>query len=294
MDKYKKLENILSLVEQKLTAIENDKAVREKEATAVQQTTLKANEKLATENKYLTEYTIELKRKLSDLHNDYDDYVKQSNSMCQAEIDRRCEPLHLEIQKLRNEIMHSRAIIDQLQNDRNKQNHEFIEYEKLAAEKIAVISKDNEELRAYIARISLNSKQMEPIFSDDHYVHAFKQLNDMIEVWVVKHWKKNTRQSWHSTSHERMLQGIAEFGPTGNEAAESLRSQLLPLFAGRPGPVRIRIPLIRHLLAAFLFDQIFEPFAIGLDSQVSNKLSFIEDDLFSQGIPIACETYRRS
>ena len=284
----------LSATQNKLSAIMSDQAVREKEAAAANQATFKANEKLTAENKSLTEYTMELKTKLCDLHNDYDQYVEQSSSALQAEVDKRCLPLQNETAKLRHSLRNLEEECCRLASEYQRQGREFSSSKIKAAEKIAVISKDNEELRAYIGRISSNSKQMEPVFSDDHYVLAFKQLNDMIELWIVKHWKKNTRQNWHPTSHERNLQGIADFGPTGREAAELLRSQLLPLYANKPSPVRIRIPLIRHIFAAFLFDQILEPFAIGLDSQVSHTLSIIEDDLFSQGIPIAYEAYHRS
>jgi hypothetical protein len=280
--------------ERELKKIMNDQAVREKEAAAANQAIFKANEKLTTENKSLTEYTMELKRKLSDLHNDYDQYVKQSSSALQAEVDKRCLPLQNETVKLRHSLENLEEEFKRLASEYQRQGREFSSGKIKATERIAAISKDNDELRAYIGRISLNAKHMEPIFSDDHYVLAFKQLNDMIELWIVKHWKKNTKQNWHPTSHERNLQGIADFGPTGREAAESLRSQLLPFYAKKQSPVRIRIPLIRHIFAAFLFDQIFEPFAIGLDSQVSHTLSIIEDDLFNQGIPIACEAYHRS
>lgn len=49
---------------------------------------------------------------------------------------------------------------------------------------------------------------------------------------------------------------------------------------------RHRIQLIRNIIAGFLFDQIFEPLAVGLSPEVSKALACIENDILRRGSAI--------
>jgi hypothetical protein len=149
-------------------------------------------------------------------------------------------------------------------------------------EKCLALEKDNEELRAYIA--TMRSAQG-PIHDDGYYVQGIERLNYQIQSWVVKMTKSvsNTQISYYNA--ESILKGLEELGDNGEETLDMLRSGNTSLQKLYSQP-RTRIALVRHVIALFFFDRIFDPFAFGLDEDKSELLWDIQDGIFSQGFPL--------
>jgi hypothetical protein len=281
-------------LEQKSAA---DQQVLEQKHAVAQEALIKANERLITENKDLTEYTLDLKKKLSALENDYDDYVKQTTSLRQADADARWNELKKENSKLRDVLKHQKDHIAKLtevcerQQEQEARSHVLEQAhevflkkakrnEQIKDEMIAAVSRDNEALRDIIVRKS-RKEVSEPIHHDDYYVEQFEDLNNAIKNWAAKNSKANAKQTLNLANQTIILELIADLGPTAKKSAELLQPQLSVLYQNW----RTRMPLIRHIFAIFLWEQILGPFAVGLDLQASRNLLFIEDDLFSQGNP---------
>ena len=123
------------------------------------------------------------------------------------------------------------------------------------------------------------SKVQEPLRGDDHYIKLFDDLKNDIDSWVASLSKKNASATLRPGVPKTILVKLGALGEHGHYTAEFLRPLLLQLHGGR----KTRIPLIRHVLALFLFDQIFEPFAFGLTRDSSKNMKDIEDRLFKQG-----------
>lgn len=149
------------------------------------------------------------------------------------------------------------------------------------AQKIAAIEKNNIGLRQLISR---TSKVQEPLRGEDYYIQCFEDLKNDIESWVVTYSKKNANATLTPPVPNLVLGKINTLGDHGQHIAEYLRLQiphlkLLQVYNSK----KTRIPLIRHVIALFLFDQIFEPFAFGLTRDSSDRIKDIEDRLFKQG-----------
>ena len=188
----------------------------------------------------------------------------------------KCKPLKEENAKLRELVQDLEARISTSQAECEER---ICQREKVVAESMAGILKDNNELRRYIETRKVPSR---PNHLDDYYIQQFDDLDHTIQSWAHKHSKQNSNVTLTSAEQIKILEQIAVFGPMGKKSAELLRPQFLTLYT----KLKTCRTLVRHIFAVFLFDQIFDPFALGLDNQVSNHLVFIEDNLFNQGNPI--------
>jgi len=76
------------------------------------------------------------------------------------------------------------------------------------------------------------------------------------------------------------LKYLAASGPCGKQSSDFLNREFKGLYSN----TRSRIPLLRHVCAVILYDEIFEPFAAGLASPVSAVLKWMEEDMLLNGI----------
>lgn len=181
--------------------------------------------------------------------------------------------------------------LQKIQNDFSSFQHNSMEeinqlrgFIKSEQQKSAAIEKNNSDLRRLIGRMS---KVQEPLRGEDHYVKLFDDLKNDIDSWVASHSKKNANATLRPQVPKTILAKLDALGEHGKYTAEFLRlPNLLQLHSGK----KTRIPLIRHVLALFLFDQIFEPFAFGLTRDSSQNMKDIEDQLFKQGTSLLSTT----
>lgn len=126
-----------------------------------------------------------------------------------------------------------------------------------------LLEKDNEELRAYIA--TMRSSQG-PVHDDGYYVQATDRLNSQIQSWVRNHPRIFSHPYISHEKAREVFKILETLGENGEESLEYLRSgnsSLQILYKQS----RSRIAIIRHIIALFLFQRIFHPFAAGLDEE---------------------------
>lgn len=150
--------------------------------------------------------------------------------------------------------------------------------------RITAIEMDNSKFRRQIQNADA------PMHGQNHYAEIFYDLKNEIASWVASHSKRNAGAILTSAVQNTVLEKLTLLGNHGMRSVSFLRPHFLQLYHGKS----TRIPLLRHIFALFLFDQIFDPFAFGFTRDASNYLKYIEDQLFKQGslFPRLCLAFR--
>jgi hypothetical protein len=146
-------------------------------------------------------------------------------------------------------------------------------------QRCAFLEKDNEELRGYIAE--MRSAQG-PVHDDGYYVQTADRLNLQIQSWVARNSKTISDPYIPDNLAREVFKFVERLGENGKKSLQSLTSdhsslQMLYKYS------RSRIAVIRHIIALFLFQSIFHPFAVGLDEGQSELQYKIQECIFSQG-----------
>jgi hypothetical protein len=145
-----------------------------------------------------------------------------------------------------------------------------------AFERCQILEKDNDALRSQIA--SMSSAQ-QPVHDEDYYILQFDEVKNDVERWAVTQSRDNTPALFLDGNAKAVIEQLASLGKNGNLSAQSLKTHLFAFYKDR----RTRIALIRHVVGLFLFNEIFDKFAMGMKS--SDFFKWIEVDLFTQGRP---------
>jgi chromosome segregation ATPase len=136
---------------------------------------------------------------------------------------------------------------------------------------------DNARLRRDIVNMD---NDLNPLREEDFYIQSFREIRTDIESWVVTH-AIDITEALSKNEEQYLLQHLSSVGPKSKTAADFLgKKSLARSLYKNP---RCRIPLIRYIIALFLFDQIFEPFAFGFTPQFSQVLLWIDADIVSYG-----------
>lgn len=143
-------------------------------------------------------------------------------------------------------------------------------------EKCELIQKDNEGLREYITSMS---KAQEPIRGEDFYVQSFEELRGHIQSWMAKNSKLNAKETLAEGVQMEVVGFLDMCGAHGIITSTKFGAEIRELWTSR----RTRVPLLRHIVALFLFETVFDRFAFGHDRAASEYLKWIEGDLFRQG-----------
>ena len=147
-------------------------------------------------------------------------------------------------------------------------------------EEVEFLRLDNERLRTYIAT---RESDLNPVHPENFYVQSFQALKGEIEMWIAKQAKANLTTPLLYEDEAKLLETLATLGFYSRASSEILRTQnLRKTWCTNAG---LRIQLIRHIVAVFLFDQIFTSFAIGLSPELSEVLAWIDNRILSQGWP---------
>jgi DNA repair exonuclease SbcCD ATPase subunit len=144
---------------------------------------------------------------------------------------------------------------------------------------------DAEKLRAYIAT---GESQRGPIRDENYYVQSFGELKAEIENWIARNAKNNAARELSDQHEGYLLQSLADLGEHGERAAQYLSANnRMQKWYGAP---RWRIPMVRHIVATFLFAYAFQPFIVGLPEESAKILGWIDRDIASQGKPWGLNT----
>ena len=132
---------------------------------------------------------------------------------------------------------------------------------------------DAQQLRAYISEAG---KQQSPIRGETIYIRCFRELKTDIESWIARNAKASVTRIFSIHEEAHILGKLTEFGIHGQKAAAYLRiDNRIQRWCRNPS---YRIQLVRHIVAAFLFGYIFQPFIVGLPATSREPLSWIIDN----------------
>lgn len=190
----------------------------------------------------------------------------------------------LENEKSRLEI-DIKDISAELQNVQNSYDSLLLKYDKdmqkcqgeinTIKKENQEVTKDNHVLRAYID--SLSTAQ-ELIHGDDLYTRRFNDLKNDISSWVAKRSKRHSNLHPSPAVYSQLLDKVKGLGDHGKHTEQFIRRIIHELYTGK----ETRIPFLRNIIALFLFEQVFNPFAFGLECDLSNYLKYLEKQLFIQ------------
>jgi hypothetical protein len=133
---------------------------------------------------------------------------------------------------------------------------------------------DNDELRKYIAQ--RGAERQQSLQNEQYYIQQFQELKSIIEMWIAKQSKSSATKELSQSNEIELLKFLTSHGKSGKMSAEFLKTKpqlCQKLYAN----IRSRIQLLRHIMAVFLIDQIFEPFATGMPSSLSQALGSLLD-----------------
>ena len=155
---------------------------------------------------------------------------------------------------------------------------ELLQEQAKLIQEAAFLRLDNEKLRNSIVT---SGTALNPIHDEDYYVHGFEELKADLEMWVVRHTRGNSSRDMSNDEVSNFYESLAALGPHGKDSSSFLRANCsLEIWIKQP---RTRFILFQHIIAMFLVEQVFAPFAIGLPASYSDALLWATDSLLAQG-----------
>jgi predicted nucleic acid-binding Zn-ribbon protein len=280
--------------------LERERKLHETERKLLEKSLKEANDKLhklrqdygtlnrANEN--LQKEKTNLESKIKDLNSSNDSYKNRNISLVQENKQLsetlqgvRAERTQLQTQLDRNVIQHQtdQTEIIYLRDEGKKldalNNGLEAEVTKLNAE-IVGLRFDNEDLRRYIVKMENN---LQPVQDEEYYIRMFEEIRSEVENWVAKQGKSNAGPALSPSDEGKLFKILSGLGSTGRKSAEFLsQNSFCTVWYAN---TRSRIQLLRHIVAIFLFEKIFKPFAAGLPTKFSEALFWIGDDVISRG-----------
>lgn len=137
----------------------------------------------------------------------------------------------------------------------------------------------NEEFRAQIFAMGTGGG---PLNDEEFYSTNWEELKCLVEKQIVKLSKAQVKQTLPEAEQTKILHRLSKLGPRGVKCADFLRSDghsLQKLYNEN----HWRHSLLRHIVALFLLDRVFEPFAFGISQELSDGLKFVEKDAKVRG-----------
>ena len=171
--------------------------------------------------------------------------------------------------------------------------HRQLEDRKREIERISKIVVDyqaqNEEFRSQIFALGTGRG---PLKDEEFYTSTFEELKCRIEKEIVKLSKPHANYVFQEKEQQELLQRMSEIGLWGQKCAEFLKTEnysLQRLYSQG----QWRHPLLRHIVAWFLLERVFNPFSFGISHEFSEGLKCVERDVISRGnTPSNCRVNR--
>ena len=137
----------------------------------------------------------------------------------------------------------------------------------------------NEDFRSEIFALGTGRG---PLKDEEFYISTFEELKCLIEKEIVKLSRAHANLVFTEEQQGELLKKISEIGSWGTRCAEFLKLEkysLQKLYSQG----QWRHPLLRHIVAWFLLDRVFDPFAFGISQEFSDGLKCVERDVISRG-----------
>ena len=190
--------------------------------------------------------------------------------------------LYNDYNHVKNRYIHYRTKYNE-ERDKVEGLQRQLEDRKRETEAISKMAVDyqaqNEEFRTQIFALGTGRG---PIKDEEFYTSNFEELKCLVEKEIVKLSKTHANHVFQENEQEELLQRIAEIGSWGQKCAEFLKTEkysLQKLYSRG----QWRHPLLRHIVAWFLLERVFNPFAFGISEEFSEGLKCIEKDCISRG-----------
>lgn len=136
---------------------------------------------------------------------------------------------------------------------------------------------DNEAFRAQI--FSMGSGRG-PLREENHYIHNFESLKTAIDQGVLKLSRANSAAT---TPPPEILATISKLGEHGERSAAYFSKSKYHTLPALYSQSQWRLAVIRHVVALFLIDRVFEPYVFGVSQEFSKGLKCIENDVLERG-----------
>ena len=144
-------------------------------------------------------------------------------------------------------------------------------------------AKENNLLAAQIAEMT----NLNPKYAEADYFRQFNEINDEIEMWVVKRVNDispGTLSKVYKRDETRYASLVSGVKALDDNAGRVLETQKAQLFSD-PENRRKYIALMRHVIAIFLQSQIFRLFMFGLDrKELADRLNRLENEICTNGL----------
>ena len=236
----------------------------------------KERDAVIRERDYALHDSKEWKRKYGNLLNEYHKAVNDGGNWRNQHEDRvkQLKALQKDTGNLQKKITSLEKENHLLQNDYARIKSAYDPMVKRCQD----LDKDNDLLRSQIATMGT---AQEPVHEEDFYILKFNQINHDIESWTAKE-SRNKPAPFTAETMETLISEVNLLGTLTPPSVETLKVELLHFHEDR----RLRIALIRHIIAAVLFNTVLDRFAFGLNRESSEYFKFIESQLYKQGIII--------
>jgi hypothetical protein len=122
-----------------------------------------------------------------------------------------------------------------------------------------------------------------PIKTEEYYSSNFEALGCLIEKEIVKLSKVHRNYTLTDLQTSQVLSYISEVGTLGQKCSDLLKSEGTYSLQNLYSQGKLRILLIRHVIALFLYERIFDPFAFGVSREVSDCLRSVDRDIMFRG-----------
>lgn len=177
--------------------------------------------------------------------------------------------------RIKDELKHEKEVKNECQTQINI----LLEEQQRLKSENAMLRTDNEQLRTYIVKMEPND--LKPLRDEEYYIQGIEELKSDVEMWSARHGKANVSHTLSKSSEVKLFELLEKLGEPGRGSSQFLQKhQATQIWYSN---ARTRIPLIRHVVALFLFRQVLEPFAVGLPPALSDALVWIDEDVMSHG-----------
>jgi hypothetical protein len=159
-------------------------------------------------------------------------------------------------------------------------------------QQIQRLLRDNDILREQIVQGAASKGNV--VLEEENYVQTLGDLAYNVETWVKREVRrqkifKEGNTEWHRTYVSEVLSSIQKLGVHGEAAAKHLSS-----FPKQVAERKMRMIVVRHIVALYVFSEVFETFTFGLDRDESTLLQDMVDNVWSHaGKSVADETKDR-
>lgn len=194
-------------------------------------------------------------------YNDLDGHYKRANERLQRYI-RRHESETNKIKQLEASISH--------------QSGEA----QAAREKIVAMEAQVKELRSQIYSMATGRG---PEYDDEHYAGQFDKLKCLVETEMLKLSRAHKGQVLSDEIPSRLLEELGRLGDIGESSCSFLANRAYSIQLMYITQGILRHPLLRHIVALFLYRFVFRPFAVGLSDPVSRAFKSVNKYVLAKG-----------